>query len=115
MNVIANAFILAFVNGALSPFNFAQESARFSSSLPGENQLKTHRKQALICSGKNTQSGNTAKCIINMRSMKRKTNEGSSTTSDSASTVNTASTYDCLKLFYEKVSDDPGGKSDLFV
>ena len=29
MNVIVNAFILAFVNGAPSQFNFVQESARF--------------------------------------------------------------------------------------
>ena len=50
-----------------------------------------------------------------MRSMETKPNEGSSTTSDSAPTINTASSYDFLKLFYEKVSDDPGGKSDLFV
>ena len=40
MNVIVNAFILAFVNGAFSQFNFVQNSARFPSSLPGENRLK---------------------------------------------------------------------------
>ena len=40
MNVIVNAFILAFVNGAFSQFYFFQDSARFSSSLPDENRLK---------------------------------------------------------------------------
>ena len=42
-------------------------------------------------------------------------NEGSSTISDSASTINTASSYDCLKQFYEKVSDDPGRKNLTFL
>ena len=42
-----------------------------------------------------------------------KTNAGSSTTSDSAPTIHTASSYDYLKQFYEKVSDDPGGKNPL--
>ena len=40
MNVILNAFILAFVNGVFLQFNFVQDSARFPSSIPGENQLK---------------------------------------------------------------------------
>ena len=82
------------------------------------NPAKTHRKQALLCSGKNTQSGNTSHHRValphassKMRSMEAKTNEGSSTTSDSASTINTASLYDYLKQFNEKVSDDPGGKN----
>lgn len=42
-----------------------------------------------------------------MRSKEAKTNEGSSITS--ASAINTASSYDYLKEFYEKVSDDLGG------
>ena len=46
-----------------------------------------------------------------MQRMEAKTNEGSSTTSDSAFTITTASSYDYLKLFYDKVSDDPGGKN----
>ena len=51
-----------------------------------------------------------------MRSMEARTDEGSSTTLDSASSINTASSYDDLKLFYEKVSDDPGGKNlNFFV
>ena len=33
----------------------------------------------------------------------------------SASTINTASSYDYLKQFYEKVSDDPGGKNLTFL
>ena len=40
MNIIVNAFILAFVNGEFSQFNFVQDSAKIPSSLPGENQLK---------------------------------------------------------------------------
>ena len=51
MNIIVNAFILAFVNGAFSQFNFIQDSARFPSSPPGENWLK-HTVNALICSRK---------------------------------------------------------------
>ena len=47
--------------------------------------------------------------------MEAKTNEGSGTTSDSASTFNMASSYDNLKPFYEKVSDDPGGKNLTFL
>ena len=47
--------------------------------------------------------------------METKTNDSSSTTSDSASTINMASLYDCLKQFYEKVSDDPGGKNLTFL
>ena len=81
MNVIVNALILAFMNGAFSQFNFVQEAARFPYSLPGENPAKTHRKQA-------------AACVINMLSMETKANEGSSTTSDSASTINTTWWYD---------------------
>ena len=82
------------------------------------NPAKTHRKQAFLCSGKNTQSGNTSHHRValphassKMRSMEAKTNEGISTTSDSASNINTASSYDYLKQFYEKVSDDLGGKN----
>ena len=33
----------------------------------------------------------------------------------SASTINTASSYDYLKQFHEKVSDDPGGKNLTFL
>ena len=40
MNVIVNALILVYVNGAFSQFNFVQDSARFPSSLPGKNRLK---------------------------------------------------------------------------
>ena len=40
--------------------------------------------------------------------METKTNEGSSTTSDSASTINTVSLYDYLKQFYEKENNKPG-------
>ena len=40
MNVIVNVFILVFMNGVFSQFNFVQDSARFPSSLPGENWLK---------------------------------------------------------------------------
>ena len=52
--------------------------------------------------------------------MEAKTNEGSSTTSDSASTINMAymiddDIYDYLKQFHEKVSDDPGGKYLTFL
>ena len=43
------------------------------------------------------------------------TNEGSCTTSNSASTINLAVLYDYLKQFYEKVSDDPGGKNLTFL
>ena len=49
MNVIVNEFILAFVNGMFLQLNFVQDSARFPSSLPGENQWKH--------TVKNTQSG----------------------------------------------------------
>ena len=49
MIIIVNAFILAFVNGVFSQFKFAQDGARFPSSLPGEKLAKTHREQALIC------------------------------------------------------------------
>ena len=46
-----------------------------------------------------------------MLSMEAKTNEGSSTNPDSASTINTETMiyddmYDYLKQFYEKVSDE---------
>ena len=51
MKVTVNAFILAFVNGAFSQFNFVQDSARFPSSLPGKNRLKQTVK-SLMCSGK---------------------------------------------------------------
>ena len=52
--------------------------------------------------------------------MEAKTNAGSSTTTDPASTINTASMidddiYDYLKQFHEKVSDVPGGKYPIFV
>ena len=55
-----------------------------------------------------------------MLSMEAKTNEGSSTTPDPASTSNIASItdddmYDYLKQFYEKISDDPGGKYLIFL
>ena len=46
-----------------------------------------------------------------MLSMEAKTNEGSSTTQDFASTINPTSSCDYLKPFHEKVSDDPGGKN----
>ena len=47
MNVIVNAFILAFVKGAFSQFNFVPsiEPSR-------QKPAKTHREQALICSTK---------------------------------------------------------------
>ena len=58
------------------------------------------------------------RCITDVscwcRHLEAQTNEGSCTTSDSASTFNTASSYDYLKPFYEKVSDDPGGKNLTF-
>ena len=57
MDVILNVFILAFVSGALSQFNFVQESARF----PGKSPAKTNCKQALMCRRKITQSGNTSR------------------------------------------------------
>ena len=50
-----------------------------------------------------------------MQSMEAKANEGSSITSDSASTINTASSYDYLKQFYEKVGGDLGGKYLTFL
>ena len=37
MNIIVNELIVAFVNGVFSQFNLVQDSARFPSSLPGEN------------------------------------------------------------------------------
>ena len=53
MNVIVNVFILAFVNGAFSQFNFVQDSGRFPSSLPGEKtkaKLKhTVNSLAVVC------------------------------------------------------------------
>ena len=67
----------------------------------------------------NIQSGNTSHHRVTplyaSSSMETKANEGSSTTSDSASTINTASSYDYLKQFYEKVIDDPGGKNMTFL
>ena len=45
--------------------------------------------------------------------MEAETNEGSSTISDFASTINTASSYDYLRQFYEKVGADPGGRTFL--
>ena len=66
---------------------------------------------------KNAQSGNTSHHrvapphVLSKRIMEANTNEGSSTTSDSASTINKAFSYDYLKQFY----DDPGGKNCTFV
>ena len=69
-----------------------------------------------MCSGKTpnlatpaTTESHRSRCHQNAK------HEGSSTTSDSASTINTASSYDYLKQFYEKVSDDPGGKNLTFL
>ena len=104
------------MNDALSQFNFVQESPRFPSTLPGESLAKTHHKQALICSRKTsnlaTPATTESRCRIRHQNAKH---GGSSTTSVSASNINMASLYDYLKQFYEKVSDDPGGKNLTFL
>ena len=75
---------------------------------------KTWKKTHVIWQHQPPQSRSAA-CVINMLSMETKTNEGSSATSHSASTINIASSYDYSKQFYEKVSDDPGGKNLTFL
>lgn len=50
-------------------------------------------------------------CIIKLPSMTVKSKEGKSTTSGSASMINTASSFDHLRELFEKVSDDQGWKS----
>lgn len=88
MNVVMNAFILAFVEGALSQPNFVQDFVR----LPQKTQLK-HSENGRCSGGGDSQSGNSSHhsravaCVIKLRTKHGgKTKEGGRTYSDATTT-----------------------------